>query len=162
AAGCAAPPGGCRRPAPRHRPGPPRPARRRVVRAGRARRARLRTGTDWTAWSDPVHGAAVVGEVLGQAPGQVQTFEYELDAGRRPTAGWRVAEAEPVEHLRQARQRADLAEQLAGADQLAGLDAHATVALGDQVGEAGQVEPGEVRVERLGGGGTQQVGEDLD
>ena len=36
------------------------------------------------------------------------------------------------------------------------------VALGDQVGEAGQVEAGQPGPERLGGRGAQQVGEDLD
>ena len=44
-------------------------------------------------------------------------------------------------------------------DQVAGLD---DVALGDQVGEAGQVQPGQPGPERLGGGRPQQVGEDLD
>src|SRR3954469_16180888 len=82
-------------------------------------------------WSAPVQGAAVVGQLLGQPAGEVQALEDELDAGRGLPGAGRVTEAEPVEHLGQAGHGADLAEQLLGGDQVAGLDDRA---LGDQVG----------------------------
>ena len=69
-----------------------------------------------------------------------------------------VAVAEPVEHLGQPRHRCRPGEQLGGRHQLAGLD---DGALGEQVGEAGQVEPGQPGAEGLGDGDPQQVLEHL-
>ena len=97
-----------------------------------------------------VERAAVVGDVLGQPPGQVQALQHELDRRRRPRPG-------------RARRpgRAGRAPWPAPAPCRPGAAARRPttsspvsmiVALGDQVDEAGQVEPGQPGPERLGGG----------
>ena len=79
--------------------------------------------------------------VLGQPAGQVQPLEHELDRGGH-LAGRDVvlADAEPVEHRRQAGHGAELGEQLVGRHERAGLD---DVALGEVLGEAVQVDAGQ-------------------
>ena len=70
----------------------------------------------------------------------MQALEDELDGGRDLAGTGVVAVAEPVEDLRQAGNCPYLRQQLLAGDQLAGLDRGA---LGEQVGEAGQVEAGQ-------------------